>query len=41
MESAWGAAVERPECILPKIRRDADGNVVGVAMPSDEDYDSL
>ena len=38
---AAGAAVERPECTLPKIRRDADGRIVGVAMPSDEDYDVL
>jgi 8-oxo-dGTP pyrophosphatase MutT (NUDIX family) len=38
---AAGAAVDRPVCILPKLRRDADGRVVGVAMPGDPDYDDL
>lgn len=38
---AAGAAVERPACTLPKIKRDADGRVVGVAMPGDADYDHL
>jgi 8-oxo-dGTP pyrophosphatase MutT (NUDIX family) len=30
-----------PPCILPKIRRDAAGKIVGVAMPGDPDYDAL
>ena len=30
-----------PPCVLPKIRRDADGRIVGVAMPGDADYDDL
>jgi 8-oxo-dGTP pyrophosphatase MutT (NUDIX family) len=38
---AAGAAIERPRCILPKLRRDADGKLIGVAMPDDPDYDSL
>ena len=38
---AAGAAVERPRCILPKLRRDADGAIVGVSMPGDPDYDDL
>ena len=38
---AAGAAIERPPCILPKLRRDADGRLVGVAMPGDADYDDL
>ena len=38
---AAGAAIEQPPCILPKIRRDADGRIVGVAMPGDSDYDAL
>ena len=38
---AAGAAVERPPTILPKIRRDTDGRIVGVAMPTDPDYDRL
>jgi hypothetical protein len=41
LKLAAGAAVERPRCILPKLRRDADGKLVGVAMPDDPDYDSL
>jgi 8-oxo-dGTP pyrophosphatase MutT (NUDIX family) len=35
------AAVEDPPCVLPKIRRDDAGRIVGVAMPGDDDYDSL
>jgi hypothetical protein len=27
--------------VLPKIRRDAEGRVVGVSMPGDADYDDL
>ena len=38
---AAGAAVEHPPCVLPKIRRDAEGRIVGVAMPGDADYDEL
>jgi len=38
---AAGAAIERPPCILPKIRRGPDGALVGVAMPGDADYDDL
>ncbi len=38
---AAGAAIEKPPCILPKLRRDADGRLVGVAMPGDPDYDNL
>lgn len=38
---AAGAAVEQPPCTLPKLRRDADGRVTGVAMPGDADYDAL
>ena len=38
---AAGAAVEQPPCTLPKLRRDDDGRIVGVAMPGDPDYDSL
>lgn len=30
-----------PPCILPKIRRNESGEIVGVAMPDDPDYDSL
>jgi hypothetical protein len=36
-----GAAVERPACTLPKLRRDDDGRIVGVSMPGDADYDEL
>ncbi len=38
---AAAAAVEDPPCVLPKIRRDTDGRIVGVAMPGDPDYDAL
>jgi 8-oxo-dGTP pyrophosphatase MutT (NUDIX family) len=38
---AAGAAVDRPVCILPKLRRDETGRIVGVAMPGDADYDDL
>ena len=30
-----------PRCILPKIKFDAEGGMVGIAMPDDPDYDSL
>ncbi|MGB8862357.1 MAG: NUDIX domain-containing protein [Ilumatobacteraceae bacterium] len=39
MNAAW--AVGTPSCILPKIRLDAEGRLVGVAMPDDPDYDTL
>ena len=38
---AAGAAVDRPVCTLPKLRRDDDGRIVGIAMPGDDDYDAL
>jgi 8-oxo-dGTP pyrophosphatase MutT (NUDIX family) len=38
---AAAAAVENPPCVLPRIRRDADGRIAGVAMPGDPDYDEL
>jgi 8-oxo-dGTP pyrophosphatase MutT (NUDIX family) len=38
---AAGALVENPPCVLPRIRRDADGRIIGVAMPTDADYDDL
>ena len=38
---AAGAAVEQPVCVLPKIRRSEDGQIIGVAVPSDPDYDDL
>jgi 8-oxo-dGTP pyrophosphatase MutT (NUDIX family) len=38
---AAGAAVERPPCTLPKLRRDETGRMIGIAMPGDPDYDTL
>jgi 8-oxo-dGTP pyrophosphatase MutT (NUDIX family) len=38
---AAATLVEDPPCVLPKIRRDTDGRIVGVAMPGDADYDDL
>lgn len=38
---AAGWAVGTPPCILPKIRTDAAGRMVGIAMPGDGDYDDL
>jgi hypothetical protein len=38
---AAAALVEHPPCILPRIRRDADGRITGVSMPGDADYDDL
>jgi 8-oxo-dGTP pyrophosphatase MutT (NUDIX family) len=38
---AAAAAVGVPRTILPKLRLDADGRLIGVAMPDDPDYDSL
>ncbi|MBU6316599.1 MAG: NUDIX domain-containing protein [Acidobacteria bacterium] len=42
VDAAMAAArgVGTPPCILPKIRW-ADGRMAGIAMPGDEDYDSL
>jgi hypothetical protein len=30
-----------PPCILPRVRRNESGQVVGVALPGDDDYDDL
>lgn len=38
---AAGAAVGRPGCTQPRLRRDADGRVIGVALPGDDDFDGL
>jgi 8-oxo-dGTP pyrophosphatase MutT (NUDIX family) len=38
---AAAAAVGVPRTILPKLRHDADGRLIGVAMPDDPDYDAL
>ncbi len=38
---AAGAAVDRPACTLPKLKRDADGRIVGISLPGDPDYDTL
>ena len=38
---AAAALVENPPCVLPRIRRDADGRITGVAMPGDADYADL
>ena len=38
---AAGAAVGEPPRILPKLRLGADGSIVGIAMPGDDDYDRL
>ncbi len=38
---AAGAEVGEPTCILPKVRVDEDGRVVGLAMPGDRGYDDL
>jgi 8-oxo-dGTP pyrophosphatase MutT (NUDIX family) len=38
---AAGAAITAPPTTLPKVRTDADGNIVGVSMPGDDDYDAL
>jgi 8-oxo-dGTP pyrophosphatase MutT (NUDIX family) len=38
---AAGADITDPMTILPKVRLDADGKIIGVAMPTDPDYDSL
>ena len=36
-----GEAITDPPTTLPKVRTDADGKIVGVAMPGDDDYDTL
>lgn len=38
---AAGWAVGTPMCIMPKIRLDEAGRLVGIAMPGDPDYDTL
>ena len=38
---AAGAAIDRPVCTPPKLRRYADDKIVGIAMPGDADYDTL
>lgn len=38
---AAGEAITDPPTTLPKVRTDVDGNIIGVSMPGDEDYDSL
>ena len=38
---AAGAAIEQPARILPKLRVNDDGRVLGIALPSDADYDDL
>jgi 8-oxo-dGTP pyrophosphatase MutT (NUDIX family) len=35
---AAAALVENPPCVEPRIRRDGDGRIIGVAMPGDPDY---
>jgi hypothetical protein len=38
---AAAAKVGTPQTILPKIKIDSDGRVIGIAMPGDSDYDVL
>ena len=38
---AWARQQPRPEAIHPKLRRNASGRIVGVAMPDDADYADL
>jgi 8-oxo-dGTP pyrophosphatase MutT (NUDIX family) len=38
---AAGAAVGEPTCVLPKVRFDRGGRIVGLAMPGDPDYADL
>jgi 8-oxo-dGTP pyrophosphatase MutT (NUDIX family) len=35
---AAGATIEHPPCVEPRLRLDADGKIVGVALPGDPDY---
>ena len=39
MDAAW--AVGTPPCILPKLRYGKVGEIYGIAMPGDPDYDTL
>lgn len=39
MEAA--AKMGKPQTILPKLKVDGDGRVMGIAMPGDSDYDAL
>jgi 8-oxo-dGTP pyrophosphatase MutT (NUDIX family) len=39
MESA--RQLSRPEPIMPRMRRDADGRIIGVSLPGDDDFDDL
>ena len=34
-------ALPEPPVVLPKLRRDAEGSLLGISMPGDDDYDSL
>jgi 8-oxo-dGTP pyrophosphatase MutT (NUDIX family) len=38
---AWAKSVGTPEPILPRLRRDGRGKIVGVALPGDGDYAEL
>ena len=38
---AAAAKVGKPQTILPKMKTDSDGRVIGIAMPGDADYDAL
>jgi len=38
---AAGMAIVDPATTLPKVRTDVDGNIIGVSMPGDSDYDAL
>ncbi len=38
---AGGEAMGIPQTILPRMKTDADGNVIGIAVPGDDDYDSV
>jgi hypothetical protein len=38
---AWARQQPRPEAIHPKLRRNASGRIVGVALPADADYADL
>ena len=38
---AAGEAEGPPPLVLPRLRRDADGRMIGVAMPTDADFDGI
>ncbi|MGA9275855.1 NUDIX hydrolase [Ilumatobacter sp.] len=38
---AAGRAIAHPPTTLPKVRTDEEGNIVGISMPGDPDYDAL